>query len=245
MSTKRRTFRDQYLISDCIADRHLAGIRKVLLTGTPVAVFTLVQTLLELLPAREGGSLYDIRLEALMLQYQIPGDRATELMILARKAAWWRLPVDRHDVPQFDPGIDLEEILTALVYEDGNDLAYAEYVTEAAELTPYFEPKTDKNRKGFCHDTLIALVEKGPLHDGDIPSKSGRDGLVALGCAHRGLCDGEEGYNYATYLGVQLYLRALKLPPEMAHYPLHEAIAHRKAQHALRKMQSEPPKQHD
>lgn len=54
-------------------------------------------------------------------------------------------------------------------------------------------------------DTLIALVERGPLHDGDLPSKSGRDCLVKIGFASQTVVNGEEGYQAATLRGVEAY----------------------------------------
>ena len=54
-------------------------------------------------------------------------------------------------------------------------------------------------------DTLVALVEHGPLFDGDVPSKSGRDDLIAKGLAARVLVKGEDGYTAATYRGRDAY----------------------------------------
>lgn len=54
-------------------------------------------------------------------------------------------------------------------------------------------------------DTLIALVEQGPLWDGDIPSKTGRDGLMACGFAARVIVRGEDGWQAATYSGRDVY----------------------------------------
>lgn len=54
-------------------------------------------------------------------------------------------------------------------------------------------------------DTLIALVLKGPLSDGDLPSKSARDSLIEKGLAMRVMCKGEDGYQAATYEGRDVY----------------------------------------
>lgn len=59
-------------------------------------------------------------------------------------------------------------------------------------------------------DTLVALVEAGPLWDGDLPSKAGRDSLIARGLAVRVVVRGEDGWQAATYAGRDAYL---------AHYP--------------------------
>ena len=54
-------------------------------------------------------------------------------------------------------------------------------------------------------NTLVALVESGPLPDGDIPSKTGRDCLIESGLAVRILVNGEDGYTAATYKGRDAY----------------------------------------
>lgn len=69
----------------------------------------------------------------------------------------------------------------------------------------YLRSGGSDNREGFCYDTLIALVEKGPVWDGNIPSKAGRDQLIDLGMAVRVIFKGEDGFTAATYLGSQLY----------------------------------------
>lgn len=54
-------------------------------------------------------------------------------------------------------------------------------------------------------DTLIALVEQGPLWDGDVPSKVGRDNLIERGLACRVIVAGNDGFTAATYLGRDTY----------------------------------------
>ena len=58
---------------------------------------------------------------------------------------------------------------------------------------------------GAEKDVLIALVEQGPLWDGDVPSKTGRDALVARGLAVRVVVKGEDGWQAATYAGRDAY----------------------------------------
>ena len=58
---------------------------------------------------------------------------------------------------------------------------------------------------GAEKDTLIALVEQGPLWDGDVPSKTGRDSLLARGLAVRVVVKGEDGWQAATYAGRDAY----------------------------------------
>jgi hypothetical protein len=60
---------------------------------------------------------------------------------------------------------------------------------------------------GAMIDTLIALVERGPLEDGDVPSKSGRNDLIDAGLAVRVVVNGEDGYTAATYAGRDVYTR--------------------------------------
>jgi hypothetical protein len=78
-------------------------------------------------------------------------------------------------------------------------------------------------------DTLIALVEAGPLWDGDVPSKSGRDCLIGRGLAVRVVVKGQDGYTAATYAGKGAY---------KAHYDdadtISEATATRKARRVIR-----------
>lgn len=66
-------------------------------------------------------------------------------------------------------------------------------------------PKSSNNRKGWCYDTLKALVEEGPLWDGDVPSKAGRDDLIDRGWAVRVRLGGYDGYTAATYAGSDLF----------------------------------------
>jgi hypothetical protein len=58
-------------------------------------------------------------------------------------------------------------------------------------------------------DTLRACFECGPIWDGDLPSKTGRDSLVELGFVQGVVVSGEEGYNACTYMGARAY-RLLK-----------------------------------
>lgn len=50
-------------------------------------------------------------------------------------------------------------------------------------------------------DTLIGLVRHGPLFDGDLPSKTGRNSLVDRGFAARIRNKGQSGYNAVTDAG--------------------------------------------
>lgn len=67
-----------------------------------------------------------------------------------------------------------------------------------------FDLKSDER------DTLVALIEQGPLFDGDVPSKSARNNLIEKGLAIKCPIKGEDGYQVATYVGVAVYLRLFK-----------------------------------
>ena len=54
-------------------------------------------------------------------------------------------------------------------------------------------------------DTLVALVESGPLWDGDLPSKTARDCLIDRGFVTRIVVHGEDGWQAATYSGRDAY----------------------------------------
>jgi hypothetical protein len=58
---------------------------------------------------------------------------------------------------------------------------------------------------GAEKETLIALVEQGPLWDGDVPSKTGRDALLEKGLAAKVVVKGEDGWQAATYAGRDAY----------------------------------------
>lgn len=58
---------------------------------------------------------------------------------------------------------------------------------------------------GAEKDTLVALIEAGPLWDGDVPSKSGRDALIEAGLAVRVVVRCRDGFTAATYRGRNAY----------------------------------------
>lgn len=75
-------------------------------------------------------------------------------------------------------------------------------------------------------DTLIALVELGPLWDGDVPSKTGRDALITQGLAVRVVVEGEDGWQAATYAGRDAY-KAMYPGPDGAADTITEAKINR------------------
>ncbi len=76
--------------------------------------------------------------------------------------------------------------------------------TQGVPYGRFVQPWLNGNRVGAL-DTLIALVESGPVWDGDLPSKTGRDALIEWGLAVRTVVNGEEGYQVATPQGIEAF----------------------------------------
>lgn len=85
---------------------------------------------------------------------------------------------------------------------------------------------------GAEKDTLIALVECGPLWDGNVPSKTGRDSLLAKGLAVRVVVRGEDGWQAATYAGRDAY-KALYPGPDGPADTINEAKVNRTMRRAI------------
>lgn len=88
-------------------------------------------------------------------------------------------------------------------------------------------------------DTLAALVESGPLWDGDVPSKVGRDTLIATGLAVRIVVRGSDGYTAATYAGRDEYKRIYGTSLGGKADTIAEARANRLAARSLRRAAQE------
>lgn len=58
---------------------------------------------------------------------------------------------------------------------------------------------------GNAQDCIGALFIVGPLWDGDVPSKNGRDVLIEHGLAFRTVVKGKEGYQALTMPAVWLW----------------------------------------
>jgi hypothetical protein len=58
-------------------------------------------------------------------------------------------------------------------------------------------------------ETLITLIENGPVDDGDIPSKSARDALLGRGLSAKVIVNQQEAGNVATYYGRSLYCQLI------------------------------------
>lgn len=85
-------------------------------------------------------------------------------------------------------------------------------------------------------ETLVALVETGPVWAGSIPCKSGRRQLILRGYAFQTLVAGEEGYTAVTPLGVEAYKRHFGTALGGKADTVSEARANRIAQAGLKKM---------
>ena len=59
-------------------------------------------------------------------------------------------------------------------------------------------------------DTLIAIVERGPLRDGGLPSKVGRNGLLSSGLIAQVVIDKDYWFYAATPSGLEWYLTRYK-----------------------------------
>lgn len=75
------------------------------------------------------------------------------------------------------------------------------------------EPEIDvtelmKSGSGWV-DTLVALIENGPVDDGNIPSKLGRNVLIQHGYASYVIINRKEAGAVATYKGALLYRQLL------------------------------------
>lgn len=83
----------------------------------------------------------------------------------------------------------------------------------ARDLIQFFPDKEDEAESerlakliwesfdGGERDTFHALMRHGPVWDGDIPSKTGRDELLTLGLAVRCCLKSAHGYTALSYLG--------------------------------------------
>lgn len=88
-----------------------------------------------------------------------------------------------------------------------------------------------ESMSGAERETLRALVLRGPLWDGDVPSKSGRDGLLRRGLASKAIVKREQGYQVANYRGWQVYRASHPQEFESPHRLASVAIAKAKGAH--------------
>lgn len=64
---------------------------------------------------------------------------------------------------------------------------------------------------GGHRDTLSAAYTKGPLEDGDVPSKSSRNDLLDLGYIAKVVVKGKDGFNACTHKGREGYSAKLAI----------------------------------
>lgn len=88
----------------------------------------------------------------------------------------------------------LKQLLDALCV--GVDLSSAEELKSACELIIEVQAMDGAER-----DCIRAAYKNGPLFDGDVPSKSGRNSLLEKGYMAKVVVKGEDGYNACTHKG--------------------------------------------
>jgi hypothetical protein len=88
------------------------------------------------------------------------------------------------------------------------DYFNAEEIKEACEMIIRVQTMAADER-----DVIESAFKSGPLWDGDVPSKLGRDKLLRDGFISKVVMKGEEGYNALTYKGSSAY-RLLKVMQE-------------------------------
>lgn len=90
----------------------------------------------------------------------------------------------------------------------GSEQAWQHVNTAKEKLTEYdAKYALPITLSGRATDVLIGLIEIGPLWDGDLPSKSGRDELINLGLATRIFVSGTDGHQAATPMGAEVFRR--------------------------------------
>jgi hypothetical protein len=106
------------------------------------------------------------------------------------------IPADRifNKEQNMDNSMTLQGKLELLHVDIENDSATE--IAEACKLIVQAESLT-----GGARSTLRACYSVGPLNDGDVPSKSGRDDLLSLDFAAKIIVKGLEGYNACTQKG--------------------------------------------
>jgi len=94
--------------------------------------------------------------------------------------------------------ITLKEALDVL--HESVELSSAEEIKAACELIIEVEAMSSAEQ-----ECIGASFICGPLHDGDVPSKSARDNLINSGFMAKVVVKAEEGYNACTYKGAKAY----------------------------------------
>lgn len=88
--------------------------------------------------------------------------------------------------------------LLSLDSEEKEDVEYAKDIGQLADLL------IDNSLAGFIIDAFQQALRSGPLADGDLVSKAGRDFLLEGGLMAKVLVNGEQGYQALTYKAFDL-----------------------------------------
>lgn len=92
----------------------------------------------------------------------------------------------------------LKQLLAVL--HESTELSSADEIKRACELIIEVEAMNSAE-----YDCIRAGFKHGPLFDGDVPSKVGRDSLLDKGYMAKVVIKGEEGYNACTCKGARAY----------------------------------------
>lgn len=80
------------------------------------------------------------------------------------------------------------------------EVSSKEEIVDACKLIAEAQEMTSAER-----DVIRATFYNGPLYDGDIPSKTGRDSLLSKGFITKVVVKGEDGFNACTSKGAYAY----------------------------------------
>lgn len=92
----------------------------------------------------------------------------------------------------------LKELLDVL--HESTELSSEKELKSACELIIDVQAMGSDER-----DCIRCSYHQGPLFDGDVPSKSGRDRLLEKGYMAKVVVNGEDGYNACTHKGAWAY----------------------------------------
>lgn len=86
------------------------------------------------------------------------------------------------------------------VLHESIELSSAEEIKTACALIIEVQAMDSAER-----DCLRAAFRNGPLQDGEVPSKAGRNRLLDKGIMSKVVVKGDDGYNACTYKGLWAY----------------------------------------
>lgn len=89
---------------------------------------------------------------------------------------------------------NLKQLLDAI--HESTETSSAKELQSACELIIEVQAMDGGER-----DCLYAAYRNGPLFDGDVPSKAGRDSLLEKGYMAKVVVKGEDGFNACTHKG--------------------------------------------